>query len=30
MEKVENKIPEFNLEDAYRRYGEERYKNKLN
>jgi len=30
LEKVENKIPEFNLEDAYRRYGEERYKNKLN
>ncbi len=30
MEKVENKIPVESMPEAYQKYGEERYKNKLN
>ena len=30
LEKVENKMPELSMEDAYKRYGMERFKNKLN
>lgn len=30
LNKVENKIPEISMQDAYRRYGMERFKNKLN
>ena len=29
LEKIENKIPELSMVDAYRRYGTERFKNKL-
>jgi len=30
LEKVENKIPVESMPEAYQKYGEERYKNKLN
>jgi len=30
LEKVENKIPESSMQDAYQKFGKERFKNKLN